>query len=178
MKLEKIYKHKEYKKLKHQFNKQNIIIEISIASLILVLLVFCLSQINLDIRKGLGESVLVFASFASSVYILFLMPYSKAAKISRFAKSYAIAGIVGYLGLIASSYVNFYLIVFLVMFFVSLMMFETDSEHPPALGIALAFMLYKISFPGLLVLICGIILLSLAKMIMLKLGLLSNYKVV
>lgn len=166
--------HKEYRKLKHKFNRNNIFIPLIATSFVVVLLIFILHEINFDIREISGASALIFTSFASSAFILFLMPYSKAAKKTRFVKSYLIAGFFGYIGFFLSSFINFYIIAGIVIFIVSFLLFETDSEHPPAIGIAVAFMIFRIPIYGILTLIAGIIILVAAKYIMQKTGILSR----
>ncbi len=74
------FSHREYRKLKHKLNRSNILIPLVLMSFITVFLIFVLHEINLDIREISGESAIIFTSFASSAFILFLMPYSKASK--------------------------------------------------------------------------------------------------
>lgn len=62
----------------------------------------------------------------------------------------------------------------IVIFIVSFLLFETDSEHPPAIGIAVAFMLFKIPIYGILTLIAGMFILVIAKYIMQKAKILSR----
>lgn len=166
--------HKEYKKIKHKLNRNNIIIPLVLTSLVVVFLIFVLHEINFDIRKVSGASAIIFTSFASSAFIMFLMPYSKSAKRMRFVKSYLIAGIFGYIGFFASDFINFYIVTGVVMFVVSLLLFETDSEHPPAVGIAVAFLLFKIPIYGILTLVAGVAILVAAKTILQKFGILSK----
>ncbi|MCL4399395.1 HPP family protein [Candidatus Parvarchaeota archaeon] len=168
----KEYRHSEYRKRKHKRNRENIIIPLLTTSIVLVILIFTLDQINFGIRTAFGASALIFTSFASSAFIIFMMPYSKAAKTSRFVKSYVIAGIIGYIGFSASAYINFYLIAGLIIFFVSLLLFETDSEHPPALGIAMAFLLYRVPLTGILILFAGIAIMVLFRKLLKKIGVL------
>ena len=168
------FNHKEYKKLKHKLNRNNIIIPLIATSFIVVLLIFVLHQINFDIREINGASALIFTSFASSAFILFLMPYSKAAKRTRFVKSYLIAGFFGYIGFVLSHFINFYFVVGVIIFIVSFLLFETDSEHPPAIGIAVAFLIFKIPAYGIITLIAGVIILFAAKYLMQKIGILSK----
>lgn len=168
------FSHREYKKLKHKVNRNNILIPLLITSFVIVLLIFILNRVNFDIREISGASALIFTSFASSAFILFLMPYSKAAKRTRFVKSYIIAGVFGYTGFFLSRFVNFYIMAGIIIFVVSLLLFETDSEHPPAIGIAVAFMIFKIPIYGILTLIAGVFILVAARYIMQKAGILSK----
>jgi len=166
--------HREYKKLRHKFNRNNIFIPLVVSSLVVVLLIFILHQVNFDIREISGASAVIFTSFASSAFILFLMPYSKAAKKTRFIKSYLIAGFFGYIGFFLSKFINFYLIAGIIIFIVSFLLFETDSEHPPAIGIAVAFMIFRVPIYEILTLAVGIAILVAAKYIMQKIGILSK----
>lgn len=166
--------HKEYRKLKHKLNRNNIFIPLIVTSFVVVLLIFILHEINFDIREINGASALIFTSFASSAFILFLMPYSKAAKKTRFLKSYLIAGFFGYIGFLLSKVINFYLITGIVIFVVSFLLFETDSEHPPALGIAVAFLLFRIPIYGIMTLFGGMGILVFSKYILQRVKILSK----
>ena len=166
--------HTDYKKIKHGFNKNNILIPLITSSLVIVLLIFILHEVNFDIREISGASAIVFTSFASSVFLMFLMPYSKSAKRNRVVKSYLIAGVFGYIGFFATRFINFYLVVGIIMFAVSFLLFETDSEHPPAIGIAVAFLLFKIPIYGIITLIIGVFIVVALKTLMQKLGILSK----
>jgi len=63
-----------------------------LAGFTLALLIFILSYFRIDLAYGTGTSAVIFTSFASSIFIMFLMPRSTAAKSSKFVKSYALAG--------------------------------------------------------------------------------------
>lgn len=168
------FSHKEYRRTKHKLNRNNIVIPILLTSFIVVLLIFILHEINFDIKEVSGASALIFTSFASSAFILFLMPYSKAAKKTRFIKSYLIAGLFGYMGFLLSEAISFYIAAGITIFIVSLLLFETDSEHPPALGIAVAFLLFKIPIYGIITLFAGMAILVLSRYILQKLKILSK----
>jgi hypothetical protein len=98
------------------------------------------------------------------------MPYSKAAKRTRFIKSYILAALVGYGGFVLGGYLNFYLVIGLSFFVVSLLLFETDSEHPPALGITMAFLLFRVPFSGILIVLLGVVILVVAKTLLQTIG--------
>ncbi len=168
------FSHRDYKTLKHELNRRNVLIPIFLSSVALVAIVFILQELNLYITKISGSSALIFASFASSAFTLLLMPYSKAAKRKRFVKSYIIAAVFGYLGFQLSTYVNFYFSFSIVFFVVSLLLFETDSEHPPALGIAAAFLLFGVPAEGIITIALGVALLVLLKTLFQRLGVLSK----
>jgi len=58
-----------------------------LAGFTLALLVFVLSYFRIDLAYGTGTSLVIFTSFASSIFIMFLMSHSTAAKTSKFVNS-------------------------------------------------------------------------------------------
>ncbi|MCL5679742.1 MAG: HPP family protein [Candidatus Marsarchaeota archaeon] len=139
------------KRLKHR------IVPALLAGLVLALLVFMLQYFNIDRAYGLGTTAVIFTSFASSIYIMFIMPNSRAARNSKFVKSYIIAGIIGYIGGLGLAYLPLYAIVAVVLFVVSLLMIITKSEHPPAAAIAFAFVLFHMGYLGIIIIASGVI---------------------
>jgi len=127
-----------------------------LAGFTLALLVFVLSYFRIDLAYGTGTSLVIFTSFASSIFIMFLMPRSTAAKSSKFVKSYTLAGIIGYVGSLCLAFMPLAAVAGLVVFVLALAMIATHSEHPPAATIAFAFVLFKVGILGILVIALGI----------------------
>jgi CBS-domain-containing membrane protein len=119
----------------------------------LAILIFILHEFSIGIEKGIGSSVVIFASFAASAFILFMAPHTRAAKPSKFIKGYIIGGVVGYSGFLLSGLIGIYLTVFIAMFVLAILLVVLDAEHPPAAGITLAFLLYGVGYLGIFVVI-------------------------
>lgn len=101
-----------------------------------------------DKLYGAGSSEVIFASFAASVFILFMMPRSRAARVPKFAKSYFMAAIIGYLGFLLSMHIPTAIAIGITIFVLIVLLVATKSEHPPAVGIAFAFVIYRVGFYG------------------------------
>lgn len=141
-----------------------------LTTMALILIIYVLNYVNSDIRTS-DYSAIIFTSFAASAFILFMIPHSSASNIRRFVISYILAGIFGEIGYLLVPYLGFYLAIAIVLFSMALLLFETGNIHPPAMGIALAFVIFRVSYPGLLVLFIGIVMLSMIKLIVEKYGL-------
>ncbi len=128
-----------------------------LASVALSMLVFLLVYFKIDAISGVGTSAVIFSSFASSIFIMFIMPNSKMAKIGKFVKSYLIAGVIGFLGSLGLAVFPIYIISAFVLFGVIVLSVITRSDHPPAAAIAFAFVLFHISYGGILVIVLGVI---------------------
>jgi hypothetical protein len=164
------FDYKIYKGLRHRRNRKHILIPALIATAALILISYMFKSVNLDLRSNIGYSLVVFTSFAGSAFILFMTPYSRSSSIKRFAKSYAIASVFGEIGYLLTGIVGFYPASAITLFIVALLLFETDSTHPPAMGIAFAFVIFQIDYVGLLVVVLGVAILAGIKLAMEKLG--------
>ena len=147
---------------------RNRMIPAAVTALSLMVIVAILSYLNFDFKYGLGASGIVFASFGGSAFALFMLPYSRSSNVRRFIKSYLIAGLFGYLGFLTVPYMGTVASVGLVMFSVSVLLIVTGSEHPPALGIASAFVLYNIDYVGIIIVMVAALILAFIRMVMLK----------
>ncbi len=170
MKFAEKFDHALYKRLRHKRNRKHILLPTIITTLSLLFLIFVLETLNVGLRKDIGYSAIIFTSFAGSAFIMFMMPYSHASNIRRMIKAYVIAGIFGELGYLLTGVIGFYAASALTLFFVALLLFETDSAHPPAMGIAFAFVIFQVNFTGLFVVVVGVTILVLIKVALEKLG--------
>ena len=156
--MEKEYRYREPKSVKEAWKRlKHRIVPAILAGLALSLLVFLLEYFKIDKAYGLGTSAVIFTSFASSIYIMFITPNARAARNSKFVKSYALAGIVGSLGGLGLAVMPLYSVAALVIFSVSVLMIITKSEHPPAAAIAFAFVLFRIGGIGIIIIASGVI---------------------
>jgi CBS-domain-containing membrane protein len=153
---------------RHGKNIRNKVIPAIVTALSLVIIVVVMGYLNFDLRYGLGASGIVFASFGGSAFALFMLPYSRTANVKRFVKSYIIGGILGYIGYIIVPYIGLAAATGAVVLVVSLLLVATGSEHPPALGIAFAFVLYRVDYIGIVVVMVAVLVLSFMRLIMLK----------
>lgn len=156
--MESEYKRMEPKTFKEASERlKHRILPALLAGITLLILVFMLQYAKIDKAYDLVSSAVIFTSFASSIYIMFITPNARTAKSSKFVKSYIIASIVGSIGGFLIVYLPLYIVAGMVLFFVSILMIMTQSEHPPAAAIAFAFVLFKVNYTGILIIISGII---------------------
>ncbi len=127
-----------------------------LAGFTLALLVALLLYLKIDALYGVGTSAIIFTSFASSIFIMFITPNSRAAKNAKFVKSYMLAAVVGYFGDLLLIALPLAIVVGLVLFLLIVLMILTRSEHPPAAAIAFAFVLFRVGIVGLIVIFSGV----------------------
>lgn len=123
------------------------------------ILMYLLYTVNFDLLYGVGASAIIFASFGSSAFLLFMMPRIGSSRVSSFVRSYIMAAIIGEAGFYASFFMPVYVIAGIVVFALSMLMYATSSLHPPAIAIALAFVLYRIGVYGILIVALGVVIL-------------------
>jgi CBS-domain-containing membrane protein len=123
------------------------------AGITIALVIIIVQSVNFGALYGFGSSAVIFASIGSSAFILFVMPKSRAANKTALVISYSFAGIVGYFAYILSVYFGIALAAAIAITAVSSLMVVSKQEHPPAVGLALAFVLYRIDAWGILLVI-------------------------
>ncbi|WMT51495.1 MAG: HPP family protein [Ferroplasma sp.] len=101
---------------------------------------------------------IVFSSFASSSFLLFMEPHQESSRISKFVKSYIISGICGIIGFVVSLHIGLYSTLALVETMVALLLVAFKAMHPPAMGIAVVFILERANVFALLFLFAGMLL--------------------
>ena len=111
---------------------------------------------------------LIFASFGSTAFIMYLMPKSPSAKISKFAKSYVAASLIGYAGLYIAGYLGIFAAIAIVETFIAITMVALKAEHPPAAAIGLVFTINRVGAAGILLIIIGILTISGLTMVLKK----------
>ncbi len=132
-------------------------------ALSLVVLVYILHVSSIGLETGLGSSAVIFASFAASAFILFMVPHSNAAKPGKFVKSYVIGAALGYSGFLLSTIAGMYISIMVIMFALALLLVLLDAVHPPGAGIAFAFLLYRVGLAGIFVVILGVAIMLLVR---------------
>ena len=163
------YRRREPKSLKEASKRlRHRLVPAFLAGITIALLVFMLQYFNIDKAYGLGTSAVIFTSFASSIYIMFIIPNSRAARNSKFVKSYALAGITGYIGGLGLAWLPLYVVAAMVIFFLIMLMILTKSEHPPAAAIAFAFVLFHVGYLGIIIIVSGVILVVVMRYILEK----------
>lgn len=138
---------------------RNVIVPSVLTAVSMIIILVTLKYFHFDLTYGVGTTAIIFASFASSAFILFMTPKSKSARVSRFIKSYIIGGVVGLSGSLMLAYMPLYITAAVVVFVVSVLLYITDSQHAPAVAIAFAFVVFHIEIFGMLVVIAGAVLL-------------------
>ena len=84
---------------------------------------------------------IVFSSFASSSFLLFMEPHQESSRLSKFIKSYIISGLIGIAGSFIALHIGIYYSLALVETMVALFLVLFNAIHPPAMGIAVVFIL-------------------------------------
>lgn len=138
---------------------RNVAVPAVLAALSMLIVAYALHYVNFDVAHGSASGILIFASMGASAFILFMTPRSKAAHVSKFAKSYIAASIIGYFGFAIKPFVGIYASLTLVMLIATIALVLARAEHPPAVGIAVAFVLYNVGFGGILVVVLAMLLL-------------------
>jgi hypothetical protein len=142
---------------------RNVAVPAILTAISMMIILIALDYFHFDLAYGVGTTAIIFASFASSAFILFMTPKAKSAKVSRFVKSYVIGGVVGFCGSLMLAYVPLYVTAAAVIFVVSVLLYITDSQHAPAVAIAFAFVIFHIDVLGMLVVMAGALLLILLR---------------
>ncbi len=104
---------------------------------------------------------IVFSSFASSSFLLFMEPKRSSSSISKFVKSYIISGIIGVIGFFISVHIGLYYTLAIVETAIALLLVLTKSEHPPAMGIGVVFILERANIFALVFLVTGMVIIIL-----------------
>lgn len=156
-------KRRRHKPRYWEIRLRNIAVPAILTAISMMIILIALDYFHFDLAYGVGTTAIIFASFASSAFILFMTPKSKSAKVSRFVKGYVIGGIVGFCGSLMLAYVPLYITAAAVIFVVSALLYITDSQHAPAVAIAFAFVIFHIDMLGMLVVIAGALLLILLR---------------
>ncbi len=104
---------------------------------------------------------IVFSSFASTSFLLFMESKQSASRISKFVKSYIIAGIMGIAGFFISVHIGIYYSLAVVETAIALLLVITESEHPPAMGIGVVFIFERANIFALAFLLTGMVIIIL-----------------
>lgn len=122
----------------------------------LMALVAVLKYLNLNLIHGVGYSAIIFASFGGSAFLLFMMPEEKASDTRRFVKSYIIGGIIGVISSFILQYLGVFVAVGISIFAASMLLAKTDSMHPPGIAMVFAFIIYKVDYPSIILVVAGV----------------------
>ena len=136
---------------------RNKVIPSLFAAITIAILVFLMKYVRFDVLYGTGSSIVIYSSFAASAFILFVTPYARAAKVHRFVGAYILAAIIGVAGYYIADYLGLYITIAIVVFAMALAMIESRVQHPPAMGIAFAFVLFHTGYIGVLVVLLGVV---------------------
>ncbi|MCL5017893.1 MAG: HPP family protein [Candidatus Parvarchaeota archaeon] len=149
--MDKIKNYAKAKRIKINLSKK--IINSIAAGVTIGLIVLIMESLRFDHTYGLGSSAIIYASIGASAFILFVMPKSRAAAKSAVTISYIIAGFVGYFSYYSSTYIGLAAAAALTVGLTGVFMVLSGKEHPPAVGLALAFVLFKVGLAGVLLVI-------------------------
>ena len=135
---------------------RNSIIPAIFIGITLSITIFSLSLIHVYIVPI--AKFIVFSSFASSSFLLFMEPRQESSRINKFVKSYIISGVCGIIGFFVSLHIGLYPTLALVETAVGLLLVIFQAMHPPAMGIAVVFILERANVFALLFLFAGMLL--------------------
>lgn len=141
---------------KREIRIRNSIIPAIFIGITLSITIFLLSLIHIYIVPI--AKFIVFSSFASSSFLLFMQPHQDSSRISKFVKSYIISGICGIIGFFVSVHIGLYVTLAIVEMVVALLLVAFQAMHPPAMGIAVVFILERANLFALLFLFSGMLL--------------------
>ncbi len=99
---------------------------------------------------------IVFSAFASSSFLIFMEPKNPSSMLSKFVKSYIIAGLIGISGFYISAYIGIYYTLAIIETVIALMLVAFKAEHPPSMGIGAVFILEKANLYALIFLFTGV----------------------
>ncbi|SMD31338.1 HPP family protein [Picrophilus oshimae] len=103
---------------------------------------------------------IIFGSFASSAFLLFMEPENKSSKLMTFIRSYIIAGIIGLIVSLLTYYINIYYSVTIVEFILALALVSLRAEHPPAMGIDLVYVIEKLNIYSIIFVVLGALIIA------------------
>jgi CBS-domain-containing membrane protein len=131
-------------------------------------LAFIINIVKTHLLIGEGSRLVIFASFGSSAFILYMFPRSRHAKIYKFAGSYFVAAVAGIGGTLLIPAAGVYYTVAVVEMLISFIIVIAGLEHPPAVAIGIVFVIGRVGLYGLLVIVVGVAAVSLMKTILEK----------
>ena len=114
------------------------------------------------------SSLVILAAFGASTFIAFTMPWAYAAKPRNLIGGYVVGSVIGVLMyellcLIGHSSLSMLIFSALCVALTSFAMVVTDTEHPPAVGMALGLVINQWSFVSIFITLSAIVLLSISK---------------
>ena len=117
---------------------------------------------------------LIFASFGSTAFIMFLMPSSPSAGIVRFVKSYTIAAVIGLFGFYAYPVLGTFFDLGIVETLIALALVSARAMHPPAVAIGIVFAVGRVGPYGVAVIALGILTIVVLRIILDKIVLVTE----
>ena len=97
-----------------------------------------------------------------------MMPNEKASDTRRFVKSYIIGGVIGVISSFILQYLGVFVAVGISIFVASVLFAKTDSMHPPGIGLVFAFILYKVDYPSIILVVAGVAIMVVVKLFLEK----------
>jgi CBS-domain-containing membrane protein len=147
---------------------KNTIIPALLLGITLAILVFLLYLLRDYLIIIEDAKYLIFASFGSSAFIMYMMPESSSSRISKFAKSYVAASLIGYSGLYMSGFLGVFATIAIVETLIAIVMVSLKAEHPPAAAIGIVFTINRVGLAGILIIVIGVITVSLLSLFLKK----------
>ncbi len=121
-----------------------------------------------------GMKYLIFASFGSTAFIIYLMPSSPSARIDKFVKSYTIAAVIGLLGYYAYPTLGIFFDLAMVETLIGIALVSFKAMHPPAAAIGIVFAIGSVGPYGIVVIALGILTIVALKVVLDKIVLVTE----
>jgi CBS-domain-containing membrane protein len=132
-----------------------------------------LSGLTISILALFFNSVsfaLVFASFGSSAFIIYAFPKSESAQMGDIIPAYFLSSVAGYVASFLLPSVPVAAAAGAAVFLSAFLMLAFGKKHAPACGIGLAFVIFRLSTPAIIIsLLGGVFLIIVARLLSLML---------
>ena len=152
-----------------------------IPSILLGITISTLSALLYLLRNELimisDSKFLIFASFGSTAFIMYLMPSTPSARIVKFVKSYIIAAIIGLLGFYLYPVLGILFDLAMVETLIALVLVSAKAMHPPAAAIGIVFAVDRIGIYGIVIIVLGILTIIALKIILDKIVLVTEEEI-
>ncbi|WP_393972075.1 HPP family protein [Oxyplasma meridianum] len=124
--------------------------------LTVALLIFLLNLAEHLLIISIDAKYLIFASFGSSAFLMYLMPESNSSKVSKFVKSYFAAGVIGLLCTFIVPYIGLFYSIAVVETAIAITLVGIEAKHPPAAAIGIVFLINRVGIYGIIIIIIGV----------------------
>jgi len=149
-------------------NMKKSIIPAILLGITVAFLSFLLDITEHELIISSSSKLLIFASFGSSAFIMYMMPESDSAHVDKFVKSYLAAGIIGFISTLIVPYIGLFYSIAVAETFIAIVLIVIKAKHPPAAAIGIVFLLSSVGLYGIIIIIVGIVTISVMTKVLMK----------